>query len=395
VGTARAGATNIGVGQGGTVLAGMPTSRDHDMAAGLVGVFRLGGVSGSRGFAFPAASADAVAWGAASDLSSTGDAGAARVFFAIATAGKWASPQRGFYHLDVDIDTDNDGRPEFQVVNTSGGNLNAGDIDAAGSANDFLLSAARPVGSTNLTEGGVLGVLDPRAFDTAVFHNSALVHSVPASAIGLSATRTAFRYRVVLDGPGADETTAWSAFDIAAPGVDGTRHGLDRSPLQREGRGVRADVSRGNPAPEALLLHLSNPPGKQVERVRFDFANPDTDGGGLVDSWELLYFPRLGQPAGGDPDSDGLDNGSEYLAGTDPGDPASVLRITELGPAADGPRTLSWLSAPGRRYSVQRASPLPADFRVIAPGLAATPGTNSFTDPDPPSGAAYYRVVLE
>lgn len=45
---------------------------------------------------------------------------------------------------------------------------------------------------------------------------------------------------------------------------------------------------------------------------------PDTDGDGLLDSWELLHFGNLNQGADDDFDSDGISNRGEYLAGLDP-----------------------------------------------------------------------------
>jgi hypothetical protein len=58
-------------------------------------------------------------------------------------------------------------------------------------------------------------------------------------------------------------------------------------------------------------------------------AEPDTDGDGVPDSWELAHGTDLNSPdADDDPDGDGLTNGQEYLAGTDPRDPQSMLRVT-------------------------------------------------------------------
>lgn len=49
-------------------------------------------------------------------------------------------------------------------------------------------------------------------------------------------------------------------------------------------------------------------------------VNPDwdTDGDGLDDAWELLYFGNLDQDGEGDYDGDGVSNAAEYLADTDP-----------------------------------------------------------------------------
>jgi hypothetical protein len=44
----------------------------------------------------------------------------------------------------------------------------------------------------------------------------------------------------------------------------------------------------------------------------------DSDGNGLDDAWEMLYFGQLGNNPSADPDNDGLTNLQEYQLGTDP-----------------------------------------------------------------------------
>jgi hypothetical protein len=48
------------------------------------------------------------------------------------------------------------------------------------------------------------------------------------------------------------------------------------------------------------------------------FAHVDNDQDGLLDTWELSYFPNLDQTPSGDPDGDGWDNAREYAEGTNP-----------------------------------------------------------------------------
>jgi len=54
--------------------------------------------------------------------------------------------------------------------------------------------------------------------------------------------------------------------------------------------------------------------------VRPGAGNLDTDGDGLPDAWEYLYFGNLSQTAAGDYDGDGISNIDEYHNGTDPTD---------------------------------------------------------------------------
>ncbi|NLG01805.1 MAG: choice-of-anchor A family protein, partial [Lentisphaerae bacterium] len=49
----------------------------------------------------------------------------------------------------------------------------------------------------------------------------------------------------------------------------------------------------------------------------------DSDGDGLPDTWELLFFGGFGRDGSGDFDGDGFTDAEEFAAGTDPADPAS------------------------------------------------------------------------
>lgn len=399
VALANAGATNIGMPAGANSVIPVPTIRTSAPGGGLVGVFQLGGVSSDRGFGFPGGSGDIIAFGAATDLAGGADPAHARVFFGIATAAKWVTPQRSFVDLDIEVDTNADGVADYLVANSNGGNINGNSLDDDQLATDFLVSAIRPATSTNLVEGAALNVLDPRAFDTALFQNAVLVHSVPASAIGLGEGLTSFRYRAKTSSSATQDTSAWAAFDIANPGINGAAFGIGGSPWQHEGQGIRVQVARGSSQAEALLLHLHNPVGSQVERIRFDTTTADTDGNGLADAEELAFFPRLGTPASGDPDHDGMRTDQELRAGTDPTDGASVFRASAVlvpsGVQGEMVRNLTWRSVAGRTYAVLRSPSLTGPFTSIATAIPASPEVNSFSDPNPPQEGAFYKIVVE
>jgi hypothetical protein len=58
--------------------------------------------------------------------------------------------------------------------------------------------------------------------------------------------------------------------------------------------------------------------------------NPDVDGNGIADAWEIRHFGRTGIDPAGDPDGDGLTNLAESVANSDPHDPADPELPPEL-----------------------------------------------------------------
>jgi hypothetical protein len=140
-------------------------------------------------------------------------------------------------------------------------------------------------------------------------------------------------------------------------------------------------------------ISLSN----AVAYVQTDTISPGAlDNNGLPIAWELYYFGYTGVDPNADPDGDGISNYQEYLAGTDPTDPDSVLRITDGSFSPGGTNaTLIWNSVPTRYYYIQKTTSLsPTNWVDSGLGLISpAPGsstTNGFTDTDAP--IRFYRV---
>jgi hypothetical protein len=140
------------------------------------------------------------------------------------------------------------------------------------------------------------------------------------------------------------------------------------------------------------------------------FANvsiiADSDGDGIPDAWMWQYF---GHPTGlagdhsraaDDADGDGMSNLAEYLAGTNPTNAASNLRM--LGAASSGNDVLlSWTVAGGRSYVVQAATGLSgaSTFADISPEVAVPGSGESVTNYVDVGGLTnalrgFYRVRL-
>jgi len=89
----------------------------------------------------------------------------------------------------------------------------------------------------------------------------------------------------------------------------------------------------------------------------------DADGDGLPDGWEIASFGNLNQTANGDFDGDGFSNMAEYLAGTNPADANSSLklRIERLSGAV----RLSWQGGSNAAQVLQRSSAIPLGWQNL------------------------------
>ena len=124
----------------------------------------------------------------------------------------------------------------------------------------------------------------------------------------------------------------------------------------------------------------------------------DTDGNGLPDWWEQQFFGHLtGTDPNADPDHDGASNLAEFLAGTNPTNFNSALRLTALPAAGTNGVVLEWPGVAGRYYRLLRATNLLNGFdSLVRTNLAATPPLNTVTDAVPASaGPRLYRLELE
>ena len=93
----------------------------------------------------------------------------------------------------------------------------------------------------------------------------------------------------------------------------------------------------------------------------------------------------------GDSDGDGMSDYNEIIAGTDPFDVASSLRITEL---ANGNQLVVWDSVPSRNYEVQATTNLSVPMQAISPLIQASSASSFYFDNAPDTTNKFYRIRL-
>ncbi len=126
----------------------------------------------------------------------------------------------------------------------------------------------------------------------------------------------------------------------------------------------------------------------------------DTDGDGVNDAAELAGDLFITDPSRADTDNDGFDDGVEIYHGSDPTDGNSkpalrLLNVERFGPGAESIR-ITWESIAGRRYAIDTSTDLENWDTEVANGIEATDESTTFEEQiaDLPLGGpkVYFRV---
>lgn len=188
------------------------------------------------------------------------------IYFAVVTQKPWATLDE--VRFDVLIDTNRDGKNDYQVVTT-----------AYGAGTDIYVAHTCRLKEAACVALPINGV-GPDTHDTVVFGTNAVVIPVPALLAGLSETSTRFDYKVYtygLEGDGQIDTSATHTFDLGKPGLSFAGTGYLGTPVAQP---MYQDLPRGTITAQVdgaamalhgsqglLLLHHHNLPGQRAQVV--------------------------------------------------------------------------------------------------------------------------------
>ena len=130
--------------------------------------------------------------------------------------------------------------------------------------------------------------------------------------------------------------------------------------------------------------------GGTVDIGAYEFQ-PGTSGAFI--GWLQRYgLPTNGSADHTDSDHDGMNNWQEWVCGTCPTNPLSVLRLLSAAPAGTNV-TVSWQSVTGVSYFLARSANLASPFTVVATNILGQAGTTTYGDTNATgAGSLFYRV---
>jgi hypothetical protein len=269
------------------------------------------------------------------------------------------------------------------------GNAATGSFGGGGAYQSSLVNCT-VVGNrcTSFSGGIVGGALNcGSCISCIIYNNTSLSHATAPNYSGGGFLYNCCTTPVPVNGPGN------FSFDptLANP-AGGDFHLQSNSPCINAGNN-----SYGFPASSLDLDGNPRLVGGTVDVGAYEYQSPVS----LISyAWLQQYgLPINAGTDAADPDSDGMSNWQEWIAGTDPTAPQSVLKML-LAVPTNNPTgvALTWQSVNTRTYYLQRASNPAAQspFSSIQSNIAGQVGTTSYMDTNlTGNGPFLYRVGVQ
>ncbi|MBA4388309.1 MAG: hypothetical protein C0404_10035 [Verrucomicrobia bacterium] len=261
------------------------------------------------------------------------------------------------------------------------------------SADDFRLAAsdvgARGCGAPGFGTLDIEGEMRAAPWDAGADQVPSATPIMPTITSSLNATGTvgqAFAYLITASG------TLPITF-----GASGLPAGLIQSGAVISGTPASAGTNN-------VTLTAANNAGsasKTLVLIVNPAANQDANANGLPDAWETACFGSTSATNGApnhDADGDGMNNAAEYVAGTNPRDAASALRVSSMSCDAGGVTgfSISFNTVTGRLYSALYCCNLVGgSWGILAPSnVPGTGGQVQITDTNKPA-IGFYRLAVK
>lgn len=133
-----------------------------------------------------------------------------------------------------------------------------------------------------------------------------------------------------------------------------------------------------------------------IGACEYDPQTTDSDGDSIFDYAEVITYHS--NPSKADSDDDGMGDGAETRAGTNPTNSASLFDIESQGSAdwnGEG-IVVRWQSVGGKQYEILRSTNIASGFTSIASHISATEPVNATTDTTATAeGPYFYKIRVE